>query len=129
MKSANQLTGKQGEELAAQYLIGKGYRILERNFRAEGCETDIIAQLPDGLTVIFAEVKTRRSFVNGFPEKAVNALKADHLRISADAWLDANQWTGEIRFDVIAIILLKNQPPEIYHIPDAIVYYPDSYNI
>lgn len=53
--------GDWGEETAAAYLTGKGYGILARKYYTSFGELDIIASAPDGKTIVFAEVKTRRS--------------------------------------------------------------------
>jgi putative endonuclease len=58
--AGNRRTGQQGEELAANFLIARGYRILERNFRCKGGEVDIIARDPGDRSLVFTEVKARR---------------------------------------------------------------------
>ena len=58
--------GKRGEDLATEYLMKKGYKILERNFRAGKCEIDIVAK--DGQKLVFVEVKTRKTDYFGQPE-------------------------------------------------------------
>ena len=60
MAAHNEL-GKWGEEMAAEYLQQKGYRIIERDWRSGARDIDIIAQAPDPSTLVFVEVKTRKS--------------------------------------------------------------------
>ncbi len=93
--------GAEGEARAARYLESKGYRIVARNVRAGGVELDLI--LRRGRTVIFVEVKTRRSLRFGPPELAVNAPKRARLVVGAAAWLrEHGRGIDRARFDVIA---------------------------
>jgi putative endonuclease len=78
----NQLIGKWGEQTAASYLEGKGYKILERNVRTPFGEIDIVASL-DGF-IIFIEVKARTSQTFGLPEEALNPRKLDHMQQCAE---------------------------------------------
>ena len=73
--------GDIGEELACRYLLGKGYKILERNFRIRGGEIDIIAL--DGQTLAYVEVKTRTSYQFGRPEESVTLRKLKFLERAA----------------------------------------------
>jgi len=111
----NKELGKEGERLAAEYLVSKGYEILETNFRSGKAEIDIIAK-QDSLTV-FVEVKMRRRTDYGMPEDWVDEKKADMIREGAEDYMDKIQWLGNIRFDIIAII--KKSIPEIEHFEDA----------
>jgi len=113
--SKNKEIGRKGEALAVEYLINKGYIILERNFKHGRLEIDIIGQIKN--TIVFIEVKTRQSIRFGYPEEAVDDRKSDHILSCADHYIYENQWKGDIRFDVISIFL----KPEISieHIEDA----------
>jgi len=111
-----QSLGKIGEELAAQYLIDKGYEILERNWRAYRKEIDIIAI--DGEDIVFVEVKTRQDDEYGTPEMAVNRQKRAHIYAAASAYYYEHKVGLDVRFDVIAI-LYHDGKPEINHIVDA----------
>ena len=94
--------GARGEALAARHLEAHGYRILARNPRAGGVELDLVARR--GPTVVFVEVKTRRSDRFGAPELAVDAAKRARLVRGAQAWLAEQRVRARrIRFDVIAI--------------------------
>ncbi|MBI4546701.1 MAG: YraN family protein [Ignavibacteriae bacterium] len=109
--------GTLGEDLAIDYLEKKGYRILERNFRYEHGEIDIIAE--DNSVLVFVEVKARRSKLFGEPEEAVTPRKRNQLRKTADGYLFMNNIDDrECRFDVIAIEYEKNRPI-IRHLIDA----------
>ncbi len=113
--SKNKEIGRKGEALAVEYLINKGFIILERNYKYGRLEIDIIGQIKN--TIVFVEVKTRRSKRYGYPEEAVDDKKTDHILSCADHFIYQNQWNGDIRFDIISVIL----KPEISieHIEDA----------
>lgn len=108
--------GKQGEEIAAQYLIDKGYEILERNWRNRHKEIDIIAK--DGDELVIVEVKTRQTDEYGNPDVAVTLQKQRLLISAANAYLFRNNLDVETRFDIISIVF-KEGKPVIEHIEDA----------
>ena len=108
--------GKMGEELAVNYLIEKGYEILERNWRNIHKEVDIIAM--DGPDLVIVEVKTRQSDEYGEPDLAVTKRKQRMLIAAANAYITRNKLDVETRFDIISIIL-KDSEPVIEHIEDA----------
>ena len=108
--------GKLGEELAVNYLIEKGYEILERNWRNIHKEIDIIAK--DGKDLVVVEVKTRQSDENGEPDMAVTRQKQTRLISAANAYLFQNRLDINTRFDIISIIM-KDNSPVINHIEDA----------
>jgi putative endonuclease len=98
---ARRTLGADGEARAAAYLAARGYRILARNARADRVEIDLIAAR--GASLVFVEVKTRRSRAAGLPEEAVDARKRERLVRGALAWMRANQARARrVRFDVIA---------------------------
>jgi len=99
-----QTKGAQGEQRAAEYLRGRGYRILERNYRCPLGEMDIIAR--DGKTVVFVEVKTRSSERFGSPQAAVGPRKQHRMTAIALYYLKAKGLLdGPARFDVAAVSL------------------------
>ena len=102
-----QTVGRLGENLAARYLVSKGYRLLERNFRARQYgEVDIICLSPDAKTLIFVEVKTRIGTVFGRPEEAVNKHKLRELKKMADYYFNLHPNLGlSLQIDVLAISL------------------------
>jgi len=109
--------GTIGEDLAVDYLKKKGYRILQRNYRFEYGEIDIVAE--DGSVLVFVEVKARRSKEFGEPEDAVTPRKREKIRSTANGYLFENNIDDkECRFDVIAIDYQDNKT-EIRHITDA----------
>ena len=102
MSSKRQLLGRWGEELAAKFLIQKGYEIIEMNMRNEYGEIDLIAK--HGNVLVFVEVKTRTTNSFGFPEDSVNTTKQAHLIDAAQAYLQTYpEMDTDWRIDVIAI--------------------------
>lgn len=113
--------GDRGEHLAVRYLEGEGYIILDRNYRFERAEIDVICYSPPderGLSgeLVFAEVKTRSGTGFGRPEEAVSAAKRRHIVRAAQAYLHERRLEkARCRFDVISILLPPNGEPEIEH--------------
>lgn len=94
--------GRAGEELAADHLVARGWQIVERNLRLAQGELDIVAL--DHATLVFVEVKTRRSFVAGVPQAAVTAAKLRRLRRLAGEYLmERSTPHRDVRVDVIAV--------------------------
>ncbi len=102
--AARQGLGKLGERLAAERLLGCGYRILERNFRCRYGEIDLIAE--DEHDLIFVEVKTRRGDAFGRPEEAVTLRKQRKIVQVASYYLDLHACSERSwRIDVVAVQL------------------------
>jgi len=95
-------TGRLGEDMAASALEAEGYEILARNYRAMRCEIDIIAR--DGETLVFAEVKARRSAAFGAPREAVTLAKQRNIIKAAQCYI-MNKIGRETaaRFDVVEV--------------------------
>ncbi|MDD2900109.1 MAG: YraN family protein [Desulfuromonadaceae bacterium] len=116
----NRGTGELGEELASRFMITRGYRILERNFRCKGGEVDIIARDPGDESLVFIEVKARRGLTYGVPQLAVTAFKQRQISKAALTWLNKNRRHDTIaRFDVIAILLHTDGTHTVEHIKNA----------
>jgi putative endonuclease len=109
-------TGKKGEQLAVEFLQKAGYAVIERNFRWKRFEIDIIAQL--GKFLVFVEVKTKTNTSYGTPDTNVTPRKAAQVMEAAEEYIFENNWTGEIRFDIISVII-QPKHTEIEHIRDA----------
>lgn len=102
MSLLRKLLGRTGEDLAAKHLEGRGYSILERNYRAPYGEIDLVAL--DNGTVVFVEVKTRTTDVYGAPELAVDRRKQAHMVRAALGYLKHKKLHQmPCRFDVVAI--------------------------
>ncbi|MFT3903653.1 MAG: YraN family protein [Niabella sp.] len=115
--AAHNETGKNGEALAADYLVGKGYQILHQNWRYSHYEIDIIAS--KGKKLHFVEVKTRTTAFYGYPEESVTRKKFKHLQRAADEYLHLHPGHLWIQYDVLSIILSKNKPPEFFLLEDV----------
>lgn len=109
--------GMNGEDIAVQYLIYKGYSIISRNYRCRYGEIDIIAR--DGNETVFVEVKLRKNPNFASAAEAVTPAKIRRLRASALMWFAEN---GECaaRFDVVEIYDGGNEKPNIRLIRNAI---------
>ena len=105
MKDKSKITtGKEGERIAADFLNKNGYRICETNFRCPIGEIDIIAKEKD--TLVFIEVKTRKSRELGYPEQAVGIKKQRKMSQLALWYLQQKKLIGcAARFDVVAITM------------------------
>lgn len=96
--------GKKGEALAAARLEAEGYQILTRNWRCPRGEIDVVAK--DGDTLVFIEVKTRRSALCGSAAEAVDVRKQERLRLLARHFLfEQRCGAPAYRFDVVAVNL------------------------
>jgi putative endonuclease len=95
--------GRQGEQLAAEYLLKAGFRILERNFRCAEGEIDIVAT--DRRELVACEVKTRSGVRYGTPAEAVTRQKLRRLRHLAVVWASSHGWFfDQLRVDVIGVL-------------------------
>ncbi len=102
MTAGRQLLGRSGEALAEALLKTRGYRILERNYRTRLGEIDLIAK--DGATLVFVEVKVRRSGRFGSAKAAITAAKRRKLSIVALQYIKSTcEKPVHARFDVVAV--------------------------
>lgn len=112
----NHEIGQQYEQMAAEYLRGLGYEILEQNYRCRQGEVDIIAA--DGDCIVFCEVKYRKNVNCGSPGEAVTVEKQRKISRTALYYLYQKNMTEQAcRFDVIGIT-----KDEIYHYKNAFFY-------
>ncbi len=99
--------GRLGEQLAAEHLLRRGYKILERNYRTRAGEIDIVAYAEEA--IVFCEVKTRRVAPrHGSALEAVHPGKRMKVRRMASRWLVERRdrpFSADLRFDVIGITL------------------------
>jgi putative endonuclease len=111
-------TGSNGENMAAEFLEQKGFKIVARNYRHKRAEIDLIVKRDNWL--LFIEVKTRSSFDYGEPEDFVDNLKAHKIFQAAEHYIFSTDWQGHVRFDVVSVKL--GTETEIVHFEDAITY-------
>lgn len=102
MKKFNTQTGRRGEDLAVAYLVKKGYRILQRNFKSNFGEIDIIAR--NGNDLVFIEVKYRTQKSYGEPYEAVNARKLHKLRQMVDYYYMTQHPSYAPKIEVVSIV-------------------------
>ncbi len=103
MKKSSREDGRQGEGIAMEFLVSRGVRILQKNFRCRHGEIDLIGW--DGEYYIFIEVKTRASFTQGYPSEAVDQRKRRKICLTADYYrmkYGLDEFVP-IRFDVVEV--------------------------
>ncbi len=109
--------GKKGEKIAVDYLINKGYLILETNWRYRRSEIDIIVKKDNIL--IFVEVKTRSNAYYARPESFVTHKKEKMMIDAASAYMIEVGHEWEIRFDIVSVIYHNQAHQTIDHFEDA----------
>jgi putative endonuclease len=107
--------GEQAETLAADFLHGKGLRIVTRNYRSRYGEIDLIAR--EGTTVVFVEVRSRASETFGGAAASITAAKREKLLKTARHYLAGVSPLPPCRFDAV---LVSGEPPRIEWIRNAI---------
>ena len=119
MAQHNEL-GKEGEQIAVDFLLKKGFKIKECNWRFKKAEIDIIAQIENILIAV--EVKTRSTDDFGDPQEFIKPKQKNLLITAMDEYVISNDLDVEVRFDVIGII--KNQKKtKIEHLEDAFFHF------
>lgn len=119
MAEHNEL-GKKGEDEAVAFLMKKGYKILERNYRFKKAEIDIIARKDELLVAV--EVKTRSTPDFGNPQDFVKPKKIKLLVMAFDHYITQNELDVDARFDIVAIIKNKSGM-RIEHLEDAFFHF------
>lgn len=112
MRSINIQIGKLGEQLAARFLVNKGYKILTKNFYTRYGEIDLV--VAQGEEIVFCEVKTRTSSEYGYPEVAVDENKIQNLLRAIQIYIGREKMKKFWRLDIVAIELnIKNKKAQI----------------
>lgn len=112
---ASTTLGRTGEDLAVRYLHDRGMEVLERNWRCEHGEVDVVAV--DGDCLVICEVKTRTSLAFGEPVEAVTRAKAARLRRLAAAYVRGRgAGSARVRIDVLGILFRPGGPPLVRHV-------------
>ena len=109
MHNRQKKLGEKGEAIAVRQLKKNGYKILETNYLTRLGEIDIIAK--DKNTIVFVEVKSRRSVQFGNPKQAVTLQKQKKISMVALYYLKTtDQSTAKARFDVVTVISNRDKP-------------------
>jgi putative endonuclease len=119
MAQHNEL-GKKGEQLAVDFLLKHNYDIVERNYRFEKAEVDIIAQKDDILAIV--EVKTRSTADFGDPQDFVKPKQIKNLVKAVDEYVTVNDLDVEVRFDIVAIVK-EGKGYTIEHLENAFYHF------
>jgi putative endonuclease len=113
--SQNTALGAYGERVAARHLTDQGMRVLDRNWRCDAGEIDLV--LRDGDVLVFCEVKTRSGTAYGHPLEAVDGVKTERLVVLADRWIEAHRVVApDVRFDLVAVIRSERGAAEVEHV-------------
>ena len=110
-------TGKTGEAMGIIWLQENGYIIQAQNWRHSRWEVDAIAEKDNVLH--FIEIKTRRSKNYGMPEERVGKKKIQNLINAAEEYLYIHPQWKRIQFNILSILILKNEPVEYFLIEDV----------
>ena len=108
--------GNWGEEYSVIYLQKNGYEVVERNYRFQKNEIDIIAKFGNNLIIV--EVKTRQTAEIGEPWRAVTKSKQKQIIKVANQYVQAKQVDLDVRFDIVSIVH-NSYRTEIEHIEGA----------
>ena len=119
MAQHNEL-GKKGEQLAVDFLLKNSYDIIERNYRFDKAEVDIIAKKGDVLAIV--EVKTRSTADFGDPQDFVKPKQIQRLVKAVDEYVTVNDLDVEVRFDIIGIVKEKGGY-NIEHLENAFYHF------
>jgi len=116
---AKDALGRYGEDVAAAHVVERGWRVLDRNWRASQGELDLVAL--DGDELVVVEVKTRRSAAFGHPAEAVTPAKLARVRRLAAAWLTAHDVRpASVRVDVVAVLVPPGAPAQVEHLEGVV---------
>ena len=112
------LLGQRGETIAARHLTGLGMEVIDRNWRCDAGEIDLV--LRDGRVLVVCEVKTRTSTAYGAPLEAIDQRKLDRLRRLAARWLRVHDChPDDVRIDMVGVLAPPGMPVEIEHVEGA----------
>lgn len=107
--------GQRGEDIASDYLLSRGYEVIDRNWRCSAGEIDIVAR--QGQSLVVVEVKARSSLAAGHPFEAITAVKLARLRALAGLWCAAqSEAFASVRIDAIAVLIPGGRPATVEHL-------------
>lgn len=111
-------SGRRGEDLAHRFLQRRGFTVVARNFRSRSGAGEIDLVVRDGGTLVFVEVKSRRSEEFGTPDRAVDQEKRDALvRTALEYARRAGVDWQKVRFDIVSVVF--TDPPSVVHTEGA----------
>ena len=113
------ILGKEGEQIACEYLITQGFTIRETNWRMGKLEIDIVAHKPDEPVLHIVEVKSRTSDEHFDPMQAITAGKIRNLVNAANSYINYYQLPMAVQYDVMIIVGKALDDYKIHFIPDA----------
>jgi putative endonuclease len=112
---ARQALGAYGEGVAARHLVEQGLVLLERNWRCDEGEIDLV--LRDGATLVVCEVKTRTSLRSGTPHEAITDAKLARLKRLGERWaLERGVRPDGTRVDLVAVLRPRRGPAVVDHV-------------
>ncbi len=119
MKAARRGLGCTGERLAAAELARRGLTVVDRNWRCQAGEIDLVVR--DGECLAIVEVRTRRGRGYGTPEESITLAKRERLIALAQAYVAAVDWRGPWRIDVVAVEMDgAGRLLRVTHLPNAV---------
>ena len=122
MSDYKQKIGGHGEQMEAKYLEEKGMQVIAKNYSTKYGEIDLIAK--DKNETVFVEVKTRKSFEYGLPQEAITPYKQKNLIKTSQIYLKENNlYETDWRIDVITVLLVLKEKPQIEHIKNAVTFF------
>lgn len=108
---------RRGERAAERFLARRGYLTLQRNYAVRQGEIDLVMQ--DGETIVFVEVKARRSLHSGQPLEAVDRAKRRRMAAAARAWLATNRLAHRVaRYDAVGVTYQGRRLARVEHVRD-----------
>ncbi|GMQ27343.1 YraN family protein [Algoriphagus sp. oki45] len=110
-------SGRLAEQLAADWLVSKGYELKESNYRHGYAEIDLILEYR-GL-LVFVEVKFRSGTGFGYAEEFVDSVKKKLIVKAADQYIYENDWKKDIRFDIVGVYKDREGTVRFRHFEDA----------
>jgi putative endonuclease len=111
----NGALGAYGERVAARHLVEDGLVLLDRNWRCEAGEIDLV--LREGDVLVFCEVKTRTGTAYGHPLEAVDEVKSERLGRLASRWIEEHAVAPvDVRFDMVAVLKSPRGAAEVEHV-------------
>lgn len=115
MSRARLALGAYGETVAARHLVDAGMVLLDRNWRCDAGEIDLV--LRDGAVLVVCEVKTRSSEAYGSPFEAVTPTKLARLRRLGARWVAEHELRVEhVRIDMVGVLRPRRGPSQVDHV-------------